>query len=102
VLAKFFPLERVKGETHASLQVWLGPKVCCQINMLSPLVSHTIAVHCVDASEIGVSKTLKLASERGVRVHARQGRDRIFSPKFAVRLPFSRLCGGFGFSSQFN
>lgn len=30
-------------------------------------------VHCIDASEVGVSKTLKLASEQGVLVHATQG-----------------------------
>ncbi len=33
------------------------------------------AVHSIDASEIGVAKTLRLASERGVEVHASQGEE---------------------------
>jgi hypothetical protein len=38
---------------------------CCDI--------HVPAVHSIDASEVGVAKTLKLASQRGVSVHASQG-----------------------------
>ena len=34
------------------------------------------AVHSIDASEVGVAKTLKLASERGVVIHASQGTQR--------------------------
>jgi hypothetical protein len=38
-------------------------------------VFHFRTVHSIDASEVGVAKTLKLASERGVTVHASQGRE---------------------------
>lgn len=35
-----------------------------------------LPVHSIDASEVGVAKTLKLASERGVVIHASQGTQR--------------------------
>jgi hypothetical protein len=63
----------VKEETHVSLQVSQAPKVLMQAAVPFPCIVHNLAVHCIDASEVGVAKTLKLASERGVVVHASQG-----------------------------
>ncbi|MFN8122302.1 MAG: class I SAM-dependent methyltransferase [Thermoleophilia bacterium] len=38
------------------------------------LAAHGFEVHSVDGSEVGVAKTLRLAAERGVTVHAATGR----------------------------
>ena len=58
------------------------------------------SVHCIDASEVGVAKTLKLASEKGVLVHASQGAD--FYSRIFQRSSVNRLFGRFGFGPKLN
>jgi hypothetical protein len=74
----------VKEETRVFSQVSQAPKVMMQVAVPFPCIVHNLAVHCIDASEVGVAKTLKLASERGVVVNASQG---VGSSKRITSLP---------------
>ncbi len=72
-VGKAFSVGEGEGRNACFLASFAGSEGAMQAAVPFPCLVHNLAVYCIDASEVGVAKTLKLAFERGVVVHASQG-----------------------------